>query len=161
MPTTPPELHASTVCARAPQPAGPSSPPLVLPIELSVVFCLDDLAHVDSLYEGRAQGFTYGRDGHPNASQLADKLARLEGAEAGLICASGMGAIAAALLSLLDQGDHVLLSDGVYGRTSALVAGQLPRWGIGHTTFDPADARAARSLLARSTRAILVETISN
>jgi cystathionine beta-lyase/cystathionine gamma-synthase len=161
MPTTPPEPHASTVCARAPEPAGSSSRPLVPPIELSVVFCLDDLAHVDSLYEGRAQGFTYGRDGHPNASQLADKLARLEGAEAGLICASGMGAIAAALLSLLDQGDHVLLSDGVYGRTSALVARQLPRWGISHSVFDPAEAGSARAVLTPSTRAILTETISN
>ena len=110
---------------------------------------------------GRLAGFTYGRDGHPNASQLADKLAGLEGAEAGLICASGMGAIAAALLSLLDQGDHLLLSDGVYGRTSALVARQLPRWGIAHSVFDPADAGSARAAVTPSTRAILTETISN
>jgi cystathionine beta-lyase/cystathionine gamma-synthase len=112
MPPTPSEPHASTICARATESPASSSRPLVPPIELSVVFRLDDLAHVDALYEGRAPGFTYGRDGHPNAHQLADKLARLEGAEAGLICASGMGAIASALLSLLDQGDHVLLSDG-------------------------------------------------
>ena len=90
-----------------------------------------------------------------------EKLARLEGAEAGLICASGMGAIAAALLHLLGQGDHLLLADGVYGRTSSLVARQLPRWGIGHDVFDPSDAEAARVLLKPSTRAILVETLSN
>ena len=72
-----------------------------------------------------------------------------------------MGAIAAALLTILSQGDHVLLSDGVYGRTSALVAKQLPRWGIGHSTFDPADPSAAKALLKPSTRAIFVETISN
>jgi cystathionine beta-lyase/cystathionine gamma-synthase len=161
MSTTPPDPHPSTLCARAPGPAASSSRPLVPPLDLSVVYCPDDLAHVDALYDGTAQGFIYARDGHPNAAQLAAKLARLEGAEAGLICASGMGAIAAALLSLLGQGDRVLLSDGVYGRTSALVASQLPRWGIGHAIFDPADARAARLLVDRSTRAILVETISN
>jgi cystathionine beta-lyase/cystathionine gamma-synthase len=161
MPTTPPDPHPSTDCARAPEPVASSSRPLVPPIELSVVYRLDDLAHVDALYEGRARGFTYGRDGHPNATQLADKLARLEGAEAGMICASGMGAIAAALLSVLDQGDHVLLSDGVYGRTNALVARQLPRWGIRHSVFDPADAGSARAALTPSTRAILTETISN
>ncbi len=159
--TTPPDPHAATLCARAPGPAGSSSRPLVPPIDLSVVYCPDDLAHVDALYDGTARGFTYARDGHPNAAQLAEKLARLEGAEAGLICASGMGAIAAALLTILSQGDHVLLSDGVYGRTSALVAKQLPRWGIGHSTFDPADPSAAKALLKPSTRAILVETISN
>jgi cystathionine beta-lyase/cystathionine gamma-synthase len=161
MSTTPSEPHASTVCARAPEAVESTSRPLIPPIELSVVYRLDDLAHVDALYDGQAQGFVYGRDGHPNAVQLADKLARLEGAEAGLICASGMGALAAALLSLLDQGHHVLLSDGVYGRTSALVARQLSRWGISHSIFDPADAGSARAALTPATRAILTETISN
>ena len=87
MSTTPPDPHAATLCARAPGPAGSSSRPLVPPIDLSVVYCPDDLAHVDALYDGTARGFTYARDGHPNAAQLAEKLARLEGAEAGLICA--------------------------------------------------------------------------
>jgi cystathionine beta-lyase/cystathionine gamma-synthase len=161
MSTTPRDLVDATVCARAPGPADSSSRPLVPPIDLSVVYCPDDLAHVDALYDGTARGFTYARDGHPNAAQLAAKLALLEGAEAGLICASGMGAIASALLTLLSQGDHVLLSDGVYGRTSALVGKQLPRWGIGHSTFDPAEPSAAKALLKPSTRGILVETISN
>ncbi len=146
MSTASPGPHPSTLCARAPAPAVSSSRPLVPPVEMSVVYCPDDLRHVDALYDGTAQGFTYARDGHPNAAQLAGKLAQLEGGEAGLICASGMGAIAAALLSLVSQGDHVVLSEGVYGRTSSLVARQLPRWGIGHATFDP--AAPAKWLLA-------------
>src|SRR5262245_10895546 len=139
MSTKPPEPHPSTLCARAAVPASSSSRPLVPPLELSVGFCPDDPTHVDALYEGTARGFIYARDRHPNAAQLADKRARLEGAEAGLICASGMGAIAAALLQLMGQGDHLLLADGVYGRTSALVSRQLPRWGISHDIFDPSD----------------------
>lgn len=161
MPTTPPDPHPSTVCARAPGPAESSSRPLVPPLDLSVVYCPEDPTHVDALYDGSASGFIYARDGHPNAAQLAGKLARLEGAEAGLICASGMGAIAASLLALLGQGDHLLLSDGVYGRTAALVSRQLPRWGIDRDVFDPADARSARALLRPSTRAILAESLSN
>jgi cystathionine beta-lyase/cystathionine gamma-synthase len=161
MSTIPSDPRPSTLCARAPEPAASTSRPLIPPLDLSVVYCPDDPTHVDALYDGSAQGFIYARDGHPNAAQLAQKLARLEGAEAGLICASGMGAIAAALLSLLSHGDHVLLSEGVYGRTSALVTHQLPRWGIHHTTFDPADASGARTLLNPTTRIILVETISN
>lgn len=162
MPTPPdPEPHPSTLCARAPGPAASSSRPLVPPIELSVVYCPDDPSHVDALYDGTARGFVYARDGHPNASQLAGKLARLEGAETGLICASGMGAIASALLTLLGQGDHLLLADGVYGKTASLVVRQLPRWGIHHDVFDPTDADTARSRLRPTTRAILVESLSN
>jgi cystathionine beta-lyase/cystathionine gamma-synthase len=125
------------------------------------VYCPADLNHVDALYDGTASGFIYARDAHPNATQLAEKMARLEGAESGLVCASGMGAISAALLSLLNQGDHVLVSAGVYGKTSALVTRQLSRWGITHDVFDPADAGAIRSLVAAKTRLIFAETISN
>jgi cystathionine beta-lyase/cystathionine gamma-synthase len=126
-----------------------------------VVYCPVDLEHVDALYNGTASGFVYARDAHPNATQLAEKMARLEGAETGLVCASGMGAIAAVLLSLLNQNDHVLVSQGVYGKTSALVTEQLSRWGITHNVFDPAEAGAIRSLVAANTRLVFAETISN
>jgi cystathionine beta-lyase/cystathionine gamma-synthase len=125
------------------------------------VYCPADLDHVDALYSGAAAGFTYARDGHPNATQLAEKLARLEGGEAAVVCASGMGAIAATLLSLLVQGDHLLLSEGVYGKTSSLVSRYLRRWGIKYDVFDPSDASAAQALRKPETRLILVETLSN
>jgi cystathionine beta-lyase/cystathionine gamma-synthase len=141
--------------------AGSTSRPLVPPLNLSVVYCPDGLDHVDALYDGAAPGFTYARDGHPNAAQLAEKMARLEGGEAALVCASGMGAISAVLLSRLSQNDHALISEGVYGRTNSLVSRQMTRWGIGHSSFDPADPGAARSLLNVRTRLIFVETISN
>jgi cystathionine beta-lyase/cystathionine gamma-synthase len=159
--TTPSVDDASTLCARSPEPAESSSRPLIPSLDLSVVYCLDDLDHVDALYNGDARGYTYSRDGHPNADMLAGKLAKLEAGEAGLICASGMGAIAGAFLSLLSQGDHALVSDGIYGRTIALVNRQLSRWGIGHSIFDPTDASSARAKLTPTTRLIFVETITN
>ena len=79
-----------------------------------------------------------------------------------MICASGMGAIAAAFLTLLSQGDHVLISDGVYGKTASLATKLLPRWGIRHDVFDPAmPAAALKRLLTPTTRMIFTETISN
>ena len=93
---------SSTACARGPIRAESTSPPLVAPLELSTVYCPADLDHVDALNSGEASGFIYARDGHPNAAQLAEKLVRLEGGEAGLVCASGMGAIAAVFLTLLE-----------------------------------------------------------
>jgi cystathionine beta-lyase/cystathionine gamma-synthase len=122
---------------------------------------VDDLDQVDALYGGTAQGFLYARDGHPNAVELAAKVAQLESAETALVCASGMGAIASAFLSLLGQNDHALISAGVYGRTMSLVARQLPRWGISHGVFDPSDPGSVRSLIQPRTRLIFVETISN
>ena len=161
MTLTPSTPHHSTLCARNPGRSRSSSEPLVPPIEMSVVYCPADLDHVDALSVGEAPGFIYARDGHPNASELAEKMAQLERGETALVCASGMGAIAAALLSLLSQHDHALVSKGVYGKTSALVTQQLPRWGIGHDVFDPADGSSVRSLLNARTRLIFTETISN
>ena len=70
----------STRLRLAPRPlANRRSRPLVPPIELSAVYCPADLDHVDALYEGDVPGFIYAREAHPNAAQLADKLARLEG----------------------------------------------------------------------------------
>ncbi len=62
---------------------------------------------------------------------------------------------------ILGQGDHALISDGIYGRTIALVGRQLARWGIDHSLFDPTDREAARSLVNPRTRMIFVETITN
>jgi cystathionine beta-lyase/cystathionine gamma-synthase len=72
-----------------------------------------------------------------------------------------MGAIAAVFLSLLSQNEHALISQGVYGKTSALATRQLARWGIRHDVFDPADASRLATLLRPETRLIFVETISN
>jgi cystathionine beta-lyase/cystathionine gamma-synthase len=161
MPPDRKSLQQATLCARAPEPAGSSSRPLVPSIDLSVVYCPADLDHVDALSEGTATGFIYARDGHPNAVQRAEKMSRLEGGEAGIVCASGMGAIAAVFLTQLSQNDHVLVARGVYGKTTALVTRQLPRWGITFDLFDASDAGSLRSRLTERTRLVFVETLSN
>ena len=154
--------HDSTSFARGPIRATSSSPPLVAPLELSTVYCPADLDHVDALNSGQASGFIYARDGHPNAAELAEKLCCLERGEAGLVCASGMGAIASIFLTLLSQNDRAMISDGVYGKTASLATKLLPRWGIQHDVFDPAmGAAALKSLVKPETRMIFTETISN
>ncbi len=156
-----PSPHQATLCARAPLQVRSSSQPLVPSIDLSVVYCPADLDHVDALSDGTAAGFIYARDNHPNATQLAEKMSRLEGGEAGLVCASGMGAIASVFLSLLSHGDHVLVAKGTYGKTTALVTRQLARWGINHDFFDAADAGSLRSRLTPKTLLVFAETVSN
>lgn len=153
----------ATRCARAPEPPRSITEPLSPPIQLASVYRVAGLDEVDALFEGRADGFFYARDGHPNAAQLADKLAKLEGAEAGLICASGMGAIAATVLTLTEQGGRVLLSDGLYGKTTTLVVRELSRFGVEHGFFDPTRPDSLREALGEAPDASLVvaETLSN
>lgn len=150
-----------TRCARPPRPESSTTTPLSPPILLSSVYQVAGLDHIDAIYERRDAGYVYARDGNPNAAQLAAKLAGLEGAEAGLVCASGMAAESALLLTLLESGDHVALSEGLYGRTVALVGRELARFGVGHDLFDPTEPKSLEAALQPRTRAVLVETLSN
>jgi cystathionine beta-lyase/cystathionine gamma-synthase len=151
----------ASLCARPPRIEPSVTRPLVPPLDLGSVYHVADLDQMDAISEGRQQGYFYARDGHPNAAQLAAKLAALEHAEAGLVCASGMAAIAASLLALVGQGDHVALSDGLYGKSTTLVARELARFGVAHDRFDPSRLDLLAGILGPSTRVIFAETISN
>ena len=155
-----PPLRPETLCARPAAPPASASTPLVPPIALSVVYEIDGLDQVDAIYEGRSPGYIYARDGHPNADALTVKVAALEGAEAALACASGMGAEAAAMLALLGSGDRVALADELYGRTARLAA-ELGRFGVGVDTYDAARPGSLREVLGPKTRLAFVETLSN
>ena len=154
-------LDPRTLCARPGPPARSVTPPLAPPIQLSSVYEFADLEQVDALYGGTAAGFVYARDGHPNAAQLADKLARLEGGEAALICASGMAAESAIFLAHLRTGDRVAIAAGLYGRTTLLVAGELARFGVEHDLFDATRPESLRAVLRPATKVVFAETLSN
>src|SRR5258705_4368206 len=108
---------------------GPSAP-LVPPLFQSSVYCLPDLDALDAVMDGEEAGFIYARDGHPNAQRLAGRLADLEGANWGVVCGSGMGAVSAAVLSLVQQGDSIVASNRLYGRTTQLFMQELSRFGV-------------------------------
>lgn len=156
-----PSPSPETLCARTPKTPESRTRPLSPPISPSVVFTIDDLEQVDALYQGVETGFIYARDGHPNATQLAQKLAGLEGTEAGLVCSSGMAAEAAVLLALLDAGTEAALSEGVYGKTATLLHRELARFGVTVRPFDATRPETLREVLTPSCRLAFVETISN
>lgn len=157
----PSQPRPETTCARPPATPESVTEPLAPVLSPSVVYRVASLDQVDAVYQGEAPGFIYSRDGHPNATQLEAKVAVLERAEAALVCASGMGAEAALLLSCLESGDHVAISDGVYGKTSALVARELARFGVRHSVFDATRAETLADALTERTRLVFAETISN
>jgi cystathionine gamma-synthase len=155
--------HRSIIRRQAVPPS--VSRPVVTPIFPSVVYRSADADELDAQYEGRAQGYTYAREGHPNAAVLADKVDWLEGMTPGMgrgtVTGSGMGAVAALFLGLLRAGDHVVAGDQLYGRSLRLLARDLPRLGFQATFADPTDAAAFASAIRPSTRMLLVEVVSN
>ena len=97
----------------------------------------------------------------PNQTAVADKLADLEGAEAGLVTASGMAAISAALFAVLAPGDHLLVQSVTYGATHVLACDFLRPWGVEVDLVSGVDPASWRRALRPNTKAIYVETISN
>ena len=137
-----------------------TSRPVVTPLQPSVVYASVDPDALDAQYTG-GTGYTYAREGHPNADVLAAKIDMLEGASRGIITGSGMSAISAVFLGCLKSGDHVLGGNQLYGRTLRLMGQDLPRFGVETSLADPTDIAAMRAALRPTTRMILVEVISN
>lgn len=155
-----PNVRPGSLIRRAELPAGVSRP-VATPIQPSVVYASQSPDMLDRQYAGEVEGFTYAREGHPNAALLARRIDMLEGAEGGVITGSGMAAVTAALMGLLGQGDHVIGGDQLYGRSLRLMTEDLNRFGIATSTADPTDAAAVRAALRPETRMILVEVVSN
>ena len=137
------------------------SRPVVNPIQPSVVYASPDPDTLDAQYEGRAKGYTYAREAHPNADTLTGLLNEAEGATSGIVTGSGMAAITAALLANVKSGEHVLGADQLYGRSLRLLTEDLPRFGIETSTVDPTDAGAIAAAIRPNTRLVLIETTSN
>jgi cystathionine gamma-synthase len=157
--------HAPLPPRRPPLPQG-ASRPVAAPLWPSVVWRVADADALDAQYEGRAPGYAYAREGHPNADRLAAQIDALEGAPeafpgGGLMFGSGMGAVAAVLLGLLRAGDHVVAGSQLYGRSLRLMRDDLPRFGIEVTLVDPCDGAALMAAVRPTTRMVLVEVVSN
>ncbi|MCC5968367.1 MAG: aminotransferase class I/II-fold pyridoxal phosphate-dependent enzyme [Pararhodobacter sp.] len=154
MPDTP------SLIRRTPWPQS-ASRPLGTPIQPSVVYASPDPDTLDAQYGGTVPGYTYAREGHPNADVLAQKIDGLEGAEGGLVLGSGMAAVTAALMGVLKAGDHVLGGDQLYGRSLRLLSQDLPRFGINASMADSTDAAAFEAAIRPETKLILLEVVSN
>lgn len=137
------------------------SKPIVTPLSTAVAFASSTPDELDAQYEGRAHGYTYAREGHPNASVLAQRIDALEGASGGIVTSSGMSAVFAALAGTLKAGDHVIGGDQLYGRSLRLMKDDLPRFGIETSLADPTNAQAFADAIKPNTKAVLIEVVSN
>ncbi|MEK9641895.1 MAG: aminotransferase class V-fold PLP-dependent enzyme [Paracoccaceae bacterium] len=138
-----------------------ASTPVVTPLSPSVVYASASPDMLDAQYEGGLAGFTYAREGHPNAHALAKRIDALEGVDGGLVTGSGMAAVSAALLGILKTGDHVVAGDQLYGRSLRLLKEDLPRLGIEVSLCDATRADNVLAALRPNTKIILLEAVSN
>ena len=138
-----------------------ASNPVVTPLSPSVVYASETPDALDDQYEGRVHGYTYSREGHPNADVVAARMDTLEGAKGGVVTGSGMGAVTAALMGLLKSGDHVIGGNQLYGRSLRLMKEDLPRLGIATSLADPCDVETFKAAIRPETRMVLVEVVSN
>src|SRR3989442_5170127 len=103
-------------------------------------------------------GTYYGRFGTPTTEALQEAIASLEGGHRSVVYPSGLAACAGALLAFLSAGDHLLMSDTVYGPTRNFANGFLKRFGVSTTFFDPLAGRSIESLIRPETRVIYLES---
>ena len=136
--------------------------PLVAPIYQSVKFSFDDATETLRYSRGERAGFFYSRSANPTLKQLELLLARLQGRDDCLLVGSGVATIAAAVLALCKQGDHVLAFIESYGPTRYLVQHVLAKFGVTHTLLSIEDREGIeRALTQTRTRLALFESPTN
>ncbi len=137
------------------------STPMAPPLYQASVYSLADLDSLDAILNDGEPGFIYARDAHPNAEQLASELKAVEAGDWAVVCGSGMAAISACVLTHAAQGDHIVASDRLYGRTTMLFTDELTRLGIETTYVDCTDLTAVEKALGIKPRLFVAETSSN
>jgi methionine-gamma-lyase len=138
-----------------------SARPISSPIFQSTAFASASSEELGRVAVEVATPDFYTRHGNPNHVEMADAVATLEGAETGLVFASGMGALATTVLALVSRGDHIVAQRSMYGGSLSLVQKLLSRLGVDHTLVDQSDAAAWEGAITPATRLFLIESPSN
>jgi cystathionine beta-lyase/cystathionine gamma-synthase len=136
--------------------------PLVAPIYQSVKFSFDDTGETLRYLRGEREGFFYSRSANPTLRQLQLLLAQLQGRDDCLLTGSGVATIAASLLSLCRQGDHILAFIESYGPTRYIVQHLLAKYGVTHTLLSIEDLDGIERVLRDiPTRLVVFESPTN
>jgi cystathionine gamma-lyase len=145
-------MKFSTRAIHVGQEADPATGATIVPIYQTSTYTQDRV--------GQHKGFDYSRTVNPTRLALERQLASLEGAEYGSAFASGMAATAG-VLNLLSAGDHVVVTDDLYGGTYRLFSRVLARYGLEFTYVDMSDVEAVRKAIRPNTKLFWVETPTN
>lgn len=126
-------------------------------------FTYPDMETAEARFKDKSggAGFIYSRFGNPTVAMFEERMAALEGAEAARATATGMAAVAAALMGPLKAGDHVVSSSILFGSCRFILAEILPKFGIATTFVDGGDPEAWRAAIRPETAALFLESPAN
>ncbi|KFI59797.1 O-acetylhomoserine aminocarboxypropyltransferase/cysteine synthase family protein [Bifidobacterium cuniculi] len=142
--------------------AGDHGDAAVPPIYLSAAFDLRDTARGDALSAGEQDGFAYSRVGNPTVAVLEARICALEHGRSAVAFGSGMGAVAAALLTAAEGGGRIIAPTSLYGASIDALRDYFPGFGIDADFVDDInDLRAVEALIGPDTRAIFAESVAN
>jgi cystathionine beta-lyase/cystathionine gamma-synthase len=127
----------------------------------TTAFDMHGLEQLEAVAAGHEKGYIYTRDGNPNHDAFAADVARLERAEAGVVCSSGMGAMTAALFAHVKSGDHIVAARVIYGKTFQLLNHLDSAFGVTTTFVDANEPTEFARVVTERTKLAIVETISN
>jgi len=142
----------STICLHAGQEPDPSTGAIITPIYQTSTYVQEEL--------GRHKGFEYGRTQNPTRLALERNIAAIESGKEAFAFASGMAAIGA-IATLLQSGDHVIVSDNTYGGTFRLFDKVLRRYQLSFSYVDTAKLDEVERAITPATRMLFVETPTN
>jgi cystathionine beta-lyase len=128
------------------------------PVYHATTILFDTVAQLEAAERGEFPGVTYGLHGLPTVTDLQAAMAELEGGHAALAVASGLAAIALGLLGTTRAGDHVLVTDAVYGPTRRFCENQLKRFGVEVSYYDPLAGASVERQFQSNTRVVFAES---
>lgn len=130
------------------------------PIAQVSAFSYESAEELEKVFSNRAPGFAYTRIGNPTVDAFEKRICELEGGIAATACSSGMAAITAALLNILQEGDEIITGSGLFGGTIDLF-GDLEAYGIKTKFVTHVNADEVKKLITDKTRVIFGEFANN
>lgn len=128
---------------------------------LTSSFVFENAAQAAARFSGELPGMVYARFTNPTVNMLQERLAALEGGQRCVATASGMSAILATIMALLQAGDHIVSSRSIFGATQQLFANIIGKFAVSTTLVEASNLDAYRAALTPKTKLIFVETPSN
>jgi O-acetylhomoserine (thiol)-lyase len=154
-------FHHETLAIHAGQIPDAATGARALPIYQTASFVFDSAEHAAALFNLQTFGNVYSRLSNPTVAALEERVAALEGGRAAVASASGMAAEAMALLTILQQGDHVVAAGALYGGTVTMLAVNLMKFGITTTFVDATRPETFAAAMRPETRAVFAESLGN
>ena len=134
---------------------------LTPPMHMASTFAFDSAEQGGAIFAGEQPGYFYSRISNPTLDLLEQRISTLEGAEAGVATASGMGAITAVMWSLLQAGDEIVTDKTLYGCTFAFFRHGLAKFGVKVTHVDLTDPAALDAAMSDRVKVVFFETPAN